>query len=324
MPAASSASTPPFRPRAAARDVLAVRSFNRFYTRRIGALHKGLLQSPYTLTEVRVLYELAHHDALTAADLIASLDLDASYLSRILKRFGQLGFLRRSPSPRDGRAVLLALTPKGRAAFRPLEARSNDEVAAMLDSLAPQRRAELLAAMNTVETALSPQQADADKGSVFSLRAHRPGDMGWVTHRQAVLYAGEYGWNEDFEALVAEITARFIQKFDAARERCWIAETKDGRILGSIFLMKKSKAVAQLRLLYVEPESRGMGVGHRLVDECLAFARAQGYKKIVLWTNDILTAARRIYQQKGFVLVNEERHESFGHKLVGQYWELAL
>ncbi len=322
MPAASSISTP--RSHAAAQDVLAVRGFNRFYTRQIGALHKGLLKSPYTLAEVRVLYELAHHDALTAAGLIALLDLDASYLSRILKRFGQLGFLRKSPSQHDRRAVLLALTPRGRAAFAPLEARSTEEVSAMLDRLPLPQRTKLLAAMKTVETSLSPEKGNTGSNPAFSLRAHRPGDMGWVTHRQAVLYANEYGWNEGFEALVAEITARFIQKFDAERERCWIAETADGRILGSIFLVKKSKTVAQLRLLYVEPEARGMGVGHRLVDDCLEFARAQGYKKVVLWTNDILTAARRIYQQKGFVLVNEEKHDSFGHKLIGQFWELAL
>jgi DNA-binding MarR family transcriptional regulator/GNAT superfamily N-acetyltransferase len=323
MPAATS-TTSPSRLEPSAPEVLAVRSFNRFYTRRIGALQKGLLESDYTLTEVRVLYELAHHDALTAADLIALLDLDASYLSRILQRFGQSGFLRKSPSPHDRRSVLLSLTPQGRAAFAPLEARSGEEIAAMLQNLPPPRRAQMLAAMNTVEAALSPQGQDAAERGAISLRAHRPGDMGWITHRQAVLYAAEYGWNEEFEALVAGITARFIQKFDSERERCWIAESADGRILGSIFLMKKSKSVAQLRLLYVEPDARGMRLGHRLVDACLDHARARGYKKMVLWTNDTLTAARRIYQQKGFVLVNEEKHESFGHQLVGQFWELAL
>jgi N-acetylglutamate synthase-like GNAT family acetyltransferase len=219
--------------------------------------------------------------------------------------------------------VLLALTRKGCAAFAPLESRSGEDVAASLAPLAPAQRNRLLAAMKTVERTLSPGAAEA-AGLTFVLRLHRPGDMGWVTHRQAVLYATEYGWNGEFEALVAEITARFIRKFDAARERCWIAETPDGRILGSIFLVKKSKSVAQLRLLYVEPDARGGGVGHRLVDECLAFARAAGYRKVVLWTNDGLAAARRIYEQRGFVLVAQEAHHSFGHDLIGQFWELVL
>ena len=302
-----------------ARRVAAVRRFTRFYTRQIGVLHEGLLDSPFSLAEARVLYELAHRETPTAAELGKDLGLDAGYLSRILRGFAKDGLLARTPSREDGRQSLLALTAKGRKAFAPLDRRSRDEVGAMLADLAPAEQARLIEAMRTVETLLGRETAPP----AYVLRPHRPGDIGWVIHRHAALYAEEYGWDGSFEALVAEIGAKFVREFDARRERCWIAE-RDGEIVRSVFLVKQSDAVAKLRLLIVEPAARGLGIGHRLVDECIRFARQTGYRQITLWTNDILVAARRIYEAAGFCLVEEERHHSFGHDLVGQYWALDL
>jgi DNA-binding MarR family transcriptional regulator/GNAT superfamily N-acetyltransferase len=298
----------------------AMRRFNRFYTKQIGVLHEGLLQSPFSLTEVRVLYELAHRDNVTASELATDLGLDAGYLSRMLRRFDYCGFLDKSPSPTDGRRTHLRLTPQGRDAFAPLDQRSHNEAAAMLSTFSAAEQNRLLEAMRTIEELLGPQTAGREP---YLLRPHQPGDMGWIIHRHGVLYAQEYGWDEQFEALVAEIAAKFIQHFDPKRERCWIAE-KDGEIVGSVFLVKQSDEVAKLRLLLVEPAARGLGIGSRLVGECIRFARQVGYKTITLWTNDVLHAARHIYEQAGFHLVDEEPHHSFGHDLVGQTWDLAL
>ncbi|MDQ3744970.1 MAG: helix-turn-helix domain-containing GNAT family N-acetyltransferase [Acidobacteriota bacterium] len=300
--------------------VEAVRRFNRFYTRQIGVLRKELLRSPYSLAEVRVLYEIAHLDEPTAAELGKDLGLDAGYLSRILRGFTRKGLVEKHPSQSDGRRSLLRLTKKGRKEFATLNSRQNREVAAMLSGMHPEHRTRLVESMKVVQGLLGPQ---TERKVPYLLRPHQPGDMGWVVHRHGVLYSHEYGWDEHFEALVAQIVADFIKNYDPKRERCWIAE-RDGEIVGSVFLVKRSKTVGQLRLLLVEPKARGLGIGKRLVDECIRFARQAGYTKIMLWTNDVLDAARHIYEQAGFRLVKEEKHHSFGHDLVGQNWELTL
>ncbi|MGE0117368.1 MAG: GNAT family N-acetyltransferase [Dongiaceae bacterium] len=299
--------------------VAAVRHFNRFYTQKIGVLNEGLLRSPFSLAEARVLYELALRERPTATELCRDLGLDAGYLSRILRGFARRGLIGRVRAAADGRQRLLSLTAKGRAAFAPLDKRSRREIGALLDGLTDDMQARLVGAMRTVEDILGGQ-ADA---APYRLRPHRPGDMGWVVHRHGALYAQDYGWDERFEALVAEIVAKFIKTFDAARERCWIAE-RNGEIVGSVFLVRKSRTVAKLRLLLVEPSARGLGLGSRLVDECLRFARQVGYRKVTLWTNDILHAARHIYERAGFRKVASETHRSFGHHLVGETWELTL
>jgi DNA-binding MarR family transcriptional regulator/GNAT superfamily N-acetyltransferase len=298
-----------------------VRRFNRFYTRQIGLLQDGYLESPYSLTEVRVLYELAHRAQATASVLGKDLGLDASYLSRILRRFEARGLIAREASSADGRQKVLRLTDVGKRAFAPLDARARDDVAAMLQTLTTPERDRLVNAMRTVEGVLG--QGPALRNELYLLRPHRPGDMGWVVHRHGVLYAQEYGWDEQFEALVASIVAEFIQNFDPKWERCWIAE-RDGENIGSIFLVRQSDDVAKLRLLLVEPSARGLGLGTRLVNECVAFARLAGYGKLTLWTNDVLRAARRIYEGAGFRLVHQAPHHSFGHDLIEQTWELDL
>jgi DNA-binding MarR family transcriptional regulator/N-acetylglutamate synthase-like GNAT family acetyltransferase len=299
--------------------VAAMRRFNRFYTQRIGVLREGLLDSPYSLTEARVLYELANRQEPTASALSKDLGLDPGYLSRILRGFQRQGLLERAPAPADRRQHLLSLTAKGRAAFAPLDARSRDENGELLATLPEPAQRRLIEAMGTIEDLL----ASGAERPPFILRPHRPGDMGWIIHRHAALYAREHGWNEEFEALVAEIAVKFIREFDPAQERCWIAE-RDGTTVGSVVLVKQSKTVSKLRLLLVEPEARGLGIGRRLVEECVRFARAVGYRRITLWTNANLQAATRLYREAGFRLVAEEPHRSFGHDLVGQTWELAL
>ncbi len=302
--------------------VEAVRRFNRFYTKQIGVLQEHLLRSPYSLTEARVLYELAHHEqaTATATDLGAALGLDAGYLSRILSSFQKQGLLERKTSETDGRRSLLRLTPRGRNAFGKIDAASHNDVGAMLRNLPPDAQSRLVAAMHTIEALLG---APPDQRARYFLRPHRAGDMGWVVQRHGVLYAQEYGWDEQFEALVAEIVAKFMRQHDPKRERCWIAE-QDGENIGSVFLVKKSEGVAQLRLLLVEPQARGVGIGTRLVNECGRFARQAGYRKITLWTNSVLHAARKIYEKAGYRLVLEEPHHSFGADLIGQTWELEL
>ena len=301
--------------------VATVRHFNRFYTQRIGVLHEGLLESPFSLTEVRVLYELAQRDRLTATDLARDLGLDAGYLSRILRNFQRRRLITRRPAPADRRRSLLSLTAAGRRAFAPLDARASDEVADALSALSSAEQARLVEAMQTIERLLLPDGRAAPRS--FVLRPPEPGDFGWVVHRHGAIYGREYGWGEAFEGLTAEIVARFIRKFDAQRERCWIAEA-DGDRVGSVFLVRQSKTVARLRLLLVEPEARGMGIGTRLVEACIRFARQAGYRRITLWTNEVLYAARRIYEKAGFRLVHAERHEAFGEHNVGETWELAL
>ena len=298
----------------------AVRSFNRFYTKQIGVLREGLLGSPYSLTEVRVLYELAHRSQPTAAELGRELGLDAGYLSRLLRNFERRGLVAKARSRADGRQSLLSLTARGGKAFAPLDTRSHDEVAAMLARLSATEQSRLIDAMRTIQALLGGR---AEPKVPYLLRSHRPGDMGWIIHRHGALYAQEYGWDETFEALVAEIAAKFIRTLDPKRERCWIAE-REGEIVGSVFLVQKSRTVGQLRLMYVEPAARGLGIGSRLVAECLRFARQVGYRKVVLWTNSVLLAARHIYEKAGFRLVHSERHRSFGRDLVGETWELTL
>jgi DNA-binding MarR family transcriptional regulator/N-acetylglutamate synthase-like GNAT family acetyltransferase len=298
----------------------AVRRFNRFYTRQIGLLGKGYLDSPFTLAEARVLYELAHRQAPTAAEIGKALGLDAGYLSRVLLSFRKRGLLARKTSKKDARQSHLSLTKKGRTAFGALEAKSEAGVAKMMALLSAREQTRLTAAMGTIESLLGDR---AEPNTAYLLRTHQPGDIGWVIHRHGVLYAEEYGWDERFEALVAQIAAEFIQKFDARRERSWIAE-KDGSVVGSVFLVRQSDRVAKLRLLLVEPSARGLGIGGRLVDECVRFARQAGYRRITLWTQSALDAARHIYRKAGFCLMKRERHDSFGHKLVGETWELSL
>ena len=297
----------------------AVRRFNRFYTRRIGVLRAGLLGSPYRLAEARLLYELAQGGQATASALGRDLGLDLGYLSRLLQGLKRRGLIRARRAAHDGRQSLLSLTAKGRQAFAVLDSRSRDEMASMLKPLGEQDRNRLVVAMRTVQGLLSNEKTDSD----VLLREHRPGDLGWVVHRHGALYAEEYGWDERFEALVAGIVAKFVKHFDAARERCWIAESGGERV-GAVLVVKQSRSAAQLRLLIVEPAARGRGLGRRLVEECIAFARAKGYRRLALWTQSNLTAARAIYRRCGFRRVRKERHASFGYDLVGEFWQLAL
>ena len=302
--------------------IAAVRRFTRFYTRHIGLLQEELLQSGFSLAEARVLYELANRAPTTATVLAADLNLDAGYLSRILRRFGESGLLSKKPAPNDARQSLISITAKGRKAFAPLNKSSHDQVAAMLAGLSAQQQSRLLGAMTTVEGLLQPSAPEA-RPPMLLLRPHRPGDMGWVTSANAEIYAREYGWDITYEALVAKITAEFIENFDPKRERCWIAEM-DGERVGSVFVVRKSDAIAKLRLLIIDPKARGLGLGKRFVDECLRFAKEAGYSSMTLWTQSILTAARGIYARAGFKLVADEPHHSFGADLVGETWERAL
>jgi DNA-binding MarR family transcriptional regulator/N-acetylglutamate synthase-like GNAT family acetyltransferase len=310
----------PALPAPAADRVSAVRHFNRFYTRRIGVLHEGLLASPFSLAEVRVLYELAHRPAVTASDLVRDLALDSGYLSRILRDFEKRGLVRRATSQTDGRQRPLTLTAEGKRTFAPLERRSAQEVATLLAPLSETDQARLAGAMQAIERMLEPAGA---AGEPFVLRAHRPGDMGWVVQAHGEIYWREYGWDERFEALVAHIAGEFVEKLDPARERCWIAE-REGERVGSVFLVRKSATVAKLRLLIVDPRARGLGLGAHLVAECIRFARDCGYRTLTLWTQENLRAARRIYQAAGFALAAREPHAMFGVPLVGETWNLAL
>jgi DNA-binding MarR family transcriptional regulator/GNAT superfamily N-acetyltransferase len=300
--------------------IAAVRRFSRFYTRQLGLLQESLVRTPFSLTQARVLYELAHRAPTTATALAADLDLDHGYLSRILRRFGEAGLIKKTPAPGDARQSLIAITAKGRKAFAPLNKNSHDQASELLGRLSPAEQARVVAAMATVESLLQPS---AEKPPLWVLRNHRPGDMGWVVSAHGALYAQEYGWDISFEALVAKIAAEFIENLDPARERCWIAE-RDGAPAGSAFVVRKTDAVAKLRLLIVDPRARGLGLGKRLVDECLRFAKDAGYSSMTLWTQSILTAARGIYQGAGFTLVAEEPHHSFGVDLIGETWERDL
>ncbi len=303
-----------------ARRVAAVREFNRFYTSRIGVLDEGYLSSRFSVTEVRVLYELAHRGSVTASELGRDLGIDAGYLSRILRGFARRGVLARTAARNDARKSILRLTTRGKATVALLEARARDQIGLMLEKVPAAEQERLVASMRAIERGLKPGPRATPK---VTLRSHRPGEMGWVVERHGALYWQEYGWDETFEALVADIVAKFITHLDRKRERCWIAEV-DGERVGCVFCVNKSKTVAKLRLLLVEPGARGLGVGSRLVAECIRFARAAGYRELTLWTNDVLVAARRIYERAGFELVESERHRSFGKALVGQNWVLRL
>jgi len=297
-----------------------LRSFNRFYTKRIGLLREGLLDTPFSLTQARVLFEIAQHPGARSAGLGPELGLDPGYLSRLLKSFEQRGLVNRSKSRHDRRVNHLSLTRKGRTEFERLNARSQREAGEMLSSLDDSLQRRLVDSMTSIRHLLGSPPVNE---KTVVLRTHRPGDIGWVVARHGELYTQEYNWDSTFEGFVAEIAGEFLTRFDEQRERCWIAEC-NGERAGCVFLVKQSKTIAKLRLLLVEPSARGLAIGTKLVDECIRFARQCGYRKLTLWTNDILHAARRIYERAAFHLVKEERHHSFGHDLVGQFWELNL
>jgi len=301
-------------------QISAVRSFNRFYTRKLGVLDQQLLKTPFSLSEARVLYELANGENLAAKEIGIELGLDPGYLSRIIQNFDENGLIARQPLPSDRRQYQLSLTAKGRQAFAKLDRSSHDDVAAMLATLPRGDSERLIGAMAVIERLLGAPSVSARPAI---LRGPRPGDMGWVVQSHGSLYASEYGFDSSFEGLVAEIAAKFLSSYDASRERCWIADI-DGAQVGSIFLVRHTDDVAKLRLLLVDPAGRGQGLGQRLVAECVAFGRQCGYRKITLWTQSILVAARRIYQDAGFVLVATEPHRSFGQSLIGETWEREL
>ena len=300
--------------------VEAVRRFSRFYTRQVGVLHEGYNGSEFSLTEARIIYELAHREAATATDLAKYLGVDPGYLSRLLKSLQERDVVQRQASDLDARQYLLSLTELGQRRFAELNARSRSDMGRMLSALTPRQQQRLVQAMSEIETLLS---AEPERGAPYILRPHAPGDIGWAVQKHGELYAREYGFDETFEALAAEIGAKFLKEFDPRKERAWIAE-KDGENVGFVMLIKQSDEIAKLRMLLVDPKARGLGIGRRLVEECIRFARDRGYKKMTLWTNDILTAAIHIYRELGFKMVAEERHRSFGHEMMGQTWELDL
>jgi DNA-binding MarR family transcriptional regulator/N-acetylglutamate synthase-like GNAT family acetyltransferase len=302
------------------RRVTALRRFNRFYTQKIGVLEDGLLESPFSLAEARVLYEIAFSERPTAAQLGKQLGVDRGYLSRILRGFERRGLVSRTVSASDRRASRLELTTQGRAAFAELDQRSQTMIGKLLAGLPEEEQSRLVGATAAIEGVLG---AGAEDRAHYLLRPHRAGDLGWVVSRHGALYAREYGWDSEFEALVAEIASKFLRKFDPNRECCWIAEL-DGANVGSVMLVEEGETVAKLRLLLVEPRARGLGIGARMVQECQLFARQAGYKKIVLWTNNVLIAARHLYQTAGFRMVEAQPHHSFGHDLIGENWELVL
>jgi DNA-binding MarR family transcriptional regulator/GNAT superfamily N-acetyltransferase len=300
-------------------QVSAIRAFNRFYTRKIGVVG-GTASSPFSLAEARVLYELAHREKPTATEIRKELGLDAGYMSRILRDFERRKLVTREQSKTDERQRFLSLTTKGRKAFAPLDARSNRDVASMIEGLSRAKRQQLVEAVETIHKLLS---GEAESRPPYVLRLHQPGDMGWIVSRQTILYCEEYGWDGSYEALAADVVAQFIKNYDPSWERAWIAE-KDGERVGAVFVAKGSEQVAKLRLLHVEPAARGLGIGKRLVEECIRFARQAGYEKITLWTQSILHAARHIYKQSGFQIVHKEPHHGFGKDLTAETWELNL
>lgn len=309
--------------RAVADQVEAVRRFNRFYTHKIGLLEGSRLYDPFSLTETRVLYEIAHRERVTASGLVRDLGLDAGYLSRMLRGFEKQGLVTRKAAKEDARQSLLALTVAGRRAFAPQEEVSRRVLRPLLERLSPAERTQLTAALETVTRLLSEPPRPAAQPA-FTLRPHRPGDIGWMIQRHAEIYAADYGWDSSFEALAAEVGAQFLRHFDPACERAWIAELANGERVGCVLLIRNSATVAKLRVLIVDPKARGLGVGTALVQACIDFAKQKGYRKITLWTNSILTAARAIYVKAGFRLVKSEPHRSFGHDLIGETWDLRL
>ena len=299
----------------------AVRHFNRIYTKQIGVLNEGLLESPFPLTEARIIYELANRERATATELGNELGMDPGYLSRTLRALETRKVITRKTSSTDARQSVVGLSAKGRKEFESLNRLSRNQIEEILNDLSPAEQKRLLSAMTLIEDTLAKNKVDETYSYV--LRQPEPGDMGWVVQSNGTLYAQEYAWDENYEALVAQIVADFVKNIDPKKERCWIAE-KDGENVGSVFLVKESDEVARLRLLIVDPKARGLGIGKRLVDECTRFARRAGYKKITLWTNSVLLAARSIYQKAGYELAKSESHHSFGHDLVGETWELTL
>ena len=317
MPA--SAASPTVEPR-----IAAFRRFSRFYTRRLGLLTDGVLHTPFSLAEARVLYELAQRNGTTATALAADLGMDQGYLSRVLRGFCDRGLVSRTRSPEDRRQIRLTLTAKGRMAYAPLERRSHDDVAAMLDALSEPERERVLGAMGAIERLIGgPTDARETDRPAYVLRLPRAGDMGWIVARHGALYAQEQGWGQRFEGLCAEIVAEFCRHNDPARERCWIADI-DGEPVGCVFVVRASDEVAKLRLILVEPRARGRGIGARLVEECITFARGAGYTKMTLWTQSVLVSARRIYEVAGFRCVAREPHATFGVQLTGETWERTL
>ena len=304
------------------RRVAAVRSFNRFYTRQIGVLRKNFLDSSYTLGEARVIYEIGRRQLPTASDIGRALDLDAGYLSRVLRSFEKAGLIERTESADDARRSHLALTSRGKKAMASLDARSELDVSNMLGKLEVADQTRLMTAMNTIETLLGGDPAEGQP-SGYILREPRPGDFGWVVRRHAELYAQEYQWKEPFEGVCAQIVADFVNKYDPKLERCWIAEM-NGENVGCIFVARDSADVARIRLLLVDPKARGLGLGARLTGECIAFARSAGYKKMTLWTHSVLTAARHIYKKAGFKLMRSETHQDWGPPVVSEHWDLEL
>jgi len=304
-------------------QVETIRQFNRFFTQRIGVLDESLLDSGLTLTQARVLFEIGTSETCTAGDLISLLRLDAGYLSRILQEFVDSRLVKRKPSPDDGRRALLALTPKGRKKFTELDHQSRRRIGELISPLSAPKRTQLLHGMRALQESLSVVPTSEERS--VNIRPYRVGDVGWAIERHGQLYSDEFGWNEEFEALVATLLARFATKHDPAAERFWVAEV-DGERVGCVFVVRseKDKNAAQLRCLLVDPRGRGLGVGRQLVDECIRFSKSAGYRQIILWTNDVLVSARRIYEAAGFSLIEESPHHSFGHDLVGQYWSRAL
>jgi DNA-binding MarR family transcriptional regulator/N-acetylglutamate synthase-like GNAT family acetyltransferase len=305
--------------------VAAVRRFNRFYTKQIGVLRKTYLDSPYSLGEMRVLYELAHRDELTASDIGRALDLDAGYLSRLLRNFQKRGLISRKTSAKDARQSHLSLTARGRKLFAPMEERSQRQAGAMLDKLDASQQARIVAAMTAIEALLTDESSrQSGEKPRYILRDPRAGDFGWIISRHAELYLQEYGWAEPFEGLCAQIVADFVNNFDPKLERCWIAEL-NGENVGCVMLVKDDEpGVARLRLLLVDQKTRGLGLGARLVDECVRFARNAGYKKITLWTHSVLSAARYVYEKAGFTLTSSEPRRTWGKDVVAEFWDLDL
>lgn len=297
-----------------------IRRFNRFYTRQIGVLQENLHDSALSLPEARIIYELAQHENMTATALSTELSLDAGYLSRLLRGLEKRELITRSRSETDARQTPISLTMQGKELFITINQSTQEEIGTMLSGLSTTEQHQLISSMHSIETLLGTQ---SNVNTPYMLRPHKIGDMGWITHRQGILYAQQFGWDGTYEALVAQITADFIRNFKPEREHCWIAE-RHGEMIGSVFLIEESEDVARIRLLYVEPKARGLGVGQTLVNECIQFAKQVGYSKIILWTNSILVSATRIYESFGFRLTSEDPHHSFGHDLVGQIWELEL
>lgn len=303
--------------------IAAVRRFNRFYTRQIGVLRKGYLDSPYSLGEMRVLYEIFRGHGPTASDIARALDLDAGYLSRVLRHFEKKGLITRKTSSRDARQSHLTLTARGKKTFAPLEKKSQDQVADMLGHLDETEQIRLVNAMSEIERLLGHDPAQAETQPAYILRPPKPGDFGWIVSRHAEIYLQEYGWREPFEGLCAQIVADYANKNDPARERCWIAE-RNGEPVGSIFLVRDTDDIARIRLLLVDPKGRGLGIGKRLVAECVSFARAAGYKQVTLWTHSVLSAARHIYEQAGFTLTSSEKRHTWGQDVVAEFWDLTF